>query len=65
MEKVVEACDRDVSCRLPFEVFQACPTFNEGPGHLARGHLGVPQEELEDVASETGVWATMFSLLPL
>ncbi len=27
-------------------------------------HLGIAQEELEDVAEETDVWATLLSLLP-
>ncbi|KAK0152308.1 hypothetical protein N1851_006217 [Merluccius polli] len=54
---------------LPLEVFRACPT-----GRRPRGRprtrwrdyicLGVPQEELENVAGEKGAWSSLLSLLP-
>ena len=60
--------------RLPGEVFRACPTGRrpgEDPGHagetvsrLAWERLGIPQEELDEVAGERKVWASLLRLLP-
>ncbi|KAK3556338.1 hypothetical protein QTP70_007102 [Hemibagrus guttatus] len=62
--------------RLPGEVFRACPTGKRPRGRprtrwrdyvfqLARECLGVPPEELEEVAREREVWASLLRLLPL
>lgn len=32
--------------------------------HLDGEHLGIPQEELEDVAGENNIWTALLSLLP-
>ena len=59
--------------RLPLEVFQARPTGKRHRGRprtrwrdyisrLAWEHLGVPQEELENVAGERDVWNTLLGL---
>ncbi|KAK3575581.1 hypothetical protein QTP86_030516 [Hemibagrus guttatus] len=62
--------------RLPGEVFRACPTGKRPRGRprtrwrdyvfrLAWERLGVPPEELEEVAREREVWASLLRLLPL
>ncbi|KAK3516271.1 hypothetical protein QTP70_007251 [Hemibagrus guttatus] len=61
--------------RLPGEVFRACPTGKRRRGRprtrwrdyvfrLAWERLGVPPEELEEVARERDVWASLLRLLP-
>ncbi|KAK3510343.1 hypothetical protein QTP70_004929 [Hemibagrus guttatus] len=61
--------------RLPGEVFRACPTGKRPRGRprtrwrdyvfrLAWERLGVPPEELEEVAREREVWASLLRLLP-
>ncbi|KAK3517717.1 hypothetical protein QTP70_016386 [Hemibagrus guttatus] len=61
--------------RLPGEVFRACPTGKRPRGRprtrwrdyvfrLAWEHLVVPPEELEEVAREREVWASLLRLLP-
>ncbi|KAK3558236.1 hypothetical protein QTP86_013969 [Hemibagrus guttatus] len=61
--------------RLPGEVFRACPTGKRPRGRprtrwrdyvfrLAWEHLGIPPEELEEVAREREVWASLLRLLP-
>uniref|UniRef100_A0A3B3BLN8 Reverse transcriptase domain-containing protein n=2 Tax=Oryzias melastigma TaxID=30732 RepID=A0A3B3BLN8_ORYME len=61
--------------RLPGEVFRACPTGRRPRGRprtrwrdyvsrLAWERLGVPPEELEEVAGEREVWASLLRLLP-
>ncbi|KAK3523553.1 hypothetical protein QTP70_002456 [Hemibagrus guttatus] len=61
--------------RLPGEVFRACPTGKRSRGRprtrwrdyvfrLAWERLGVPPEELEEVAREMEVWASLLRLLP-
>ncbi|KAK3557745.1 hypothetical protein QTP86_000302 [Hemibagrus guttatus] len=61
--------------RLPGEVFRACPTEKRPRGRprtrwrdyvfrLAWERLGVPPEELEEVAREREVWASLLRLLP-
>ncbi|KAK3551381.1 hypothetical protein QTP70_016644 [Hemibagrus guttatus] len=61
--------------RLPGEVFWACPTGKRPRGRprtrwrdyvfrLAWERLGVPPEELEEVAREKEVWASLLRLLP-
>ncbi|KAK3534420.1 hypothetical protein QTP86_015228 [Hemibagrus guttatus] len=61
--------------RLPGEVFRACPTGKRPQGRprtrwrdyvfrLAWERLGVPPEELEEVAREREVWASLLRLLP-
>ncbi|KAK3539176.1 hypothetical protein QTP86_028667, partial [Hemibagrus guttatus] len=60
---------------LPGEVFRACPTGKRPRGRprtrwrdyvfrLAWERLGVPPEELEEVAREREVWASLLRLLP-
>ena len=61
--------------RLPGEVFRARPTGKRPRGRprtrwrdyvsqLAWERLGVPREELDDVAGEREVWASLLKLLP-
>ncbi|TWW74383.1 hypothetical protein D4764_14G0003860, partial [Takifugu flavidus] len=61
---------------LPLEVFRTCPTGRRPRGRprtrwrdyisrLAWERLGVPSEELMDVAREGAVWASLLKLLPL
>uniref|UniRef100_A0A8C6KZ86 Reverse transcriptase domain-containing protein n=1 Tax=Nothobranchius furzeri TaxID=105023 RepID=A0A8C6KZ86_NOTFU len=61
--------------RLPGEVFRARPTGRRPKGrprtrwrdyvsHLARERLGIPPEELAQVAGEREVWASRLRLLP-
>nr|XP_023656259.1 uncharacterized protein LOC111837982 [Paramormyrops kingsleyae] len=55
--------------RLPGEVFQACPTRRRPQGRprthwLAEERLGIPPEELEEVAGEREVWASPLRLQP-
>uniref|UniRef100_A0A8C6NNI1 Reverse transcriptase domain-containing protein n=1 Tax=Nothobranchius furzeri TaxID=105023 RepID=A0A8C6NNI1_NOTFU len=61
--------------RLPGEVSRARPTIRRPKGrprtqwgdyvsHLAREHLGIPLEELAQVAGEREVWASRLRLLP-
>ncbi|KAK3543929.1 hypothetical protein QTP70_031842 [Hemibagrus guttatus] len=61
--------------RLPVEMFRACPTGKRPRGRprtrwrdyvfrLAWERLGVPPEELEEVAREREVWASLLRLLP-
>uniref|UniRef100_A0A8C6L8D1 Reverse transcriptase domain-containing protein n=1 Tax=Nothobranchius furzeri TaxID=105023 RepID=A0A8C6L8D1_NOTFU len=61
--------------RLPGEVFRARPTGRRPKGrprtrwrdyvsHLARERLGIPPEELAQVAEEREVWASRLRLLP-
>ena len=61
--------------RLPGEVFRARPTGRRPRGRprtrwrdyvsrLAWERLGVPPEELEEVAGERGVWASLLRLMP-
>ncbi|TWW67270.1 hypothetical protein D4764_02G0003110 [Takifugu flavidus] len=60
---------------LPGEVFRACPSGRRPPGRprtrwrdyvsrLAWERLGVPPDELEEVAGEREVWASLLRLLP-
>ncbi|KAK0154376.1 putative uncharacterized transposon-derived protein F52C9.6 [Merluccius polli] len=62
--------------RLPGEVFRARPTSRRPRGRprtrwrdyvsrLAWEGLGIPQEELDEVAGEREVWASLLRLLPL
>ncbi|XP_048880792.1 uncharacterized protein LOC125748552 [Brienomyrus brachyistius] len=61
--------------RLPGEVFRACPTGRRPRGRprtrwrdyvsrLAWERLGVPPEELDEVAGEREVWVSLLRLLP-
>ncbi|TWW63631.1 hypothetical protein D4764_03G0006390 [Takifugu flavidus] len=61
--------------RLPGEVFRACPSVGRPPGRprtrwrdyvsrLAWERLGIPADELEEVAGEREVWASLLRLLP-
>ncbi|TWW59961.1 R2 Retrovirus-related Pol polyprotein from type I retrotransposable element [Takifugu flavidus] len=61
--------------RLPGEVFRACPSGRRPPGRprtrwrdyvsrLAWERLGIPPDELEEVAGEREVWAPLLRLLP-
>ncbi|KAK0147969.1 putative uncharacterized transposon-derived protein F52C9.6 [Merluccius polli] len=61
--------------RLPGEVFRAHPTGRRPRGRprtrwrdyvsrLAWERLGIPQEELDEVAGEREVWASLLRLLP-
>ena len=61
--------------RLPGEVFRARPTGRRPRGRprtrwrdyvsrLAWERLGIPQEELDEVAGEREVWASLLRLLP-
>ncbi|TWW66773.1 hypothetical protein D4764_20G0008050 [Takifugu flavidus] len=63
------------SGRLPLEVFRTCPTGRRPRGRprtrwrdyitrLAWERLGVPPEELMEVAGERAVWASLLKLLP-
>ncbi|TWW73389.1 hypothetical protein D4764_15G0007830 [Takifugu flavidus] len=63
------------SGRLPLEVFRTCPTGRRPRGRprtrwrdyisrLAWEQLGVPPEELMEVAGERAVWASPLKLLP-
>ncbi|TWW71137.1 hypothetical protein D4764_17G0006200 [Takifugu flavidus] len=63
------------SGRLPLEVFRTCPTGRRPRGQprtrwrnyisrLAWERLGVPPEELMEVAGEKAVWASLLKLLP-
>ncbi|TWW80203.1 R2 Retrovirus-related Pol polyprotein from type I retrotransposable element [Takifugu flavidus] len=60
---------------LPGEVFRACPTGRRPPGRprtrwrdyvsrLVWERLGIPPDELEEVAGEREVWAFLLRLLP-
>ena len=61
--------------RLPGEVFRARPTgrprgrprtrWRDYVSRLAWERLGIPQEELDQVAGEREVWASLLRLLPL
>ena len=62
--------------RLPGEVFRARPTGRRPRGRprrrwrdyvsrLAWERLGVPPEELEEVAGDRDVWVSLLKLLPL
>uniref|UniRef100_A0A674PNH7 Reverse transcriptase domain-containing protein n=1 Tax=Takifugu rubripes TaxID=31033 RepID=A0A674PNH7_TAKRU len=61
--------------RLPGEVFRACPSGRRPPGRprtrwrdyvsrLAWERLGIPPDELEEVAGEREVWASLLRPLP-
>ncbi|XP_056892948.1 PVR cell adhesion molecule related 2 like isoform X5 [Takifugu flavidus] len=61
--------------RLPGEVFMACPSGRRPPGRprtrwrdyvsrLVWECLGIPPDELEEVAGEREVWASLLRLLP-
>ncbi|TWW76618.1 hypothetical protein D4764_12G0000080 [Takifugu flavidus] len=61
--------------RLPGEVFRACPSGKRPPGRprtrwrdyvsrLAWECLGIPPDELEEVAGEREVWDSLLRLLP-
>ncbi|TWW71221.1 hypothetical protein D4764_17G0007040 [Takifugu flavidus] len=63
------------SGHLPLEVFRTCPTGRRPRGRprtrwrdyisrLAWERLGVPPEELMEVAGERAVWASLLKLLP-
>ncbi|TWW66919.1 hypothetical protein D4764_20G0009510 [Takifugu flavidus] len=63
------------SGRLPLEVFRTCSTGRQPRGRprtrwrdyisrLAWEQLGVPPEELMEVAGERAVWASLLKLLP-
>ncbi|TWW53039.1 hypothetical protein D4764_0225990 [Takifugu flavidus] len=63
------------SGRLPLGVFRTCPTGRRPRGRprtrgrdyisrLAWERLGVPPEELMEVAGERAVWASLLKLLP-
>ena len=43
----------------------SCPKQSGITFPRALEHLGIPQEELESVAGERGIWNTLLSLLPL
>ncbi|TWW79900.1 hypothetical protein D4764_10G0009300 [Takifugu flavidus] len=60
---------------LPGEVFRACPSGRRPPGsprtrwrdyvsRLVWERLGIPPDELEEVAGEKEVWASLLRLLP-
>jgi len=62
--------------RLPGEVFRARPTGRRPRGRprtrwkdyvsrLAWGRLGVPTEELEEVAGDRDVWVSLLKLLAI
>ncbi|TWW77475.1 hypothetical protein D4764_12G0008650 [Takifugu flavidus] len=59
----------------PGEVFRACPSGRRPPGRprtrwrdyvsrLVWERLGIPSDELEEVAGEREVWASLLRLLP-
>ncbi|TWW54057.1 hypothetical protein D4764_0236820 [Takifugu flavidus] len=59
---------------LPGEVFRACPSSRRPPGRprtcwrdyvsrLVWERLGIPVDELEEVAGEREVWASLLRLL--
>nr|XP_049580441.1 charged multivesicular body protein 1a isoform X3 [Syngnathus scovelli] len=61
--------------RLPGEVFRACPTGRRPRGRprtrwrdyvsqLAWERLGIPRDELDEVAGEREVWESLLKLLP-
>nr|XP_049577496.1 glycine receptor subunit alpha-3 isoform X1 [Syngnathus scovelli] len=61
--------------RLPGEVFRACPAGRRPRGRprtrwrdyvsqLAWEHLGIPRDELDEVAGEREVWESLLKLLP-
>ncbi|XP_049595828.1 leucine-rich repeat-containing protein 57 isoform X1 [Syngnathus scovelli] len=61
--------------RLPGEVFRACPTGRRPRGQprtrwrdyvsqLAWERLGIPRDELDEVAGEREVWESLLKLLP-
>ncbi|TWW63827.1 RNA-directed DNA polymerase from mobile element jockey [Takifugu flavidus] len=61
--------------RLPGEVFRECPSGRRPPGRprtrwrdyvsrLVWERLGIPPDELEEVAGEREVWASLLRLLP-
>ncbi|TWW81813.1 hypothetical protein D4764_01G0016280 [Takifugu flavidus] len=61
--------------RLPGEVYRACPSGRRPPGRprtywrddvsrLVWERLGIPPDELEEVAGEREVWASLLRLLP-
>ncbi|TWW67376.1 hypothetical protein D4764_02G0004170 [Takifugu flavidus] len=61
--------------RLPGEVFRACPSGRRPPGRprtrwrdyvsqLVWECLGIPPDDLEEVAGEREVWASLLRLLP-
>ncbi|TWW75469.1 hypothetical protein D4764_13G0001310 [Takifugu flavidus] len=61
--------------RLPGEVFRACPSDRRPPGRprtrwrdyvsrLVWERLGIPPDELEEVAGESKVWVSLLRLLP-
>ena len=61
--------------RLSGEVFRACPTgrsplerprtrWRDYVSRLASEHLGILTEELDEVAGEKEVWASLLRLLP-
>ena len=61
--------------RLPGEVFRACPTGRRPRGRprtrwrdyvsqLAWERLGIPRDELDEVAGEREVWASLLKMLP-
>ncbi|TWW57668.1 hypothetical protein D4764_07G0003870 [Takifugu flavidus] len=67
--------DRDAPWTPPCEVFRACPSGRRPPGRprtrwrdyvsrLAWERLGIPPDELEEVAGEREVWASLLRLLP-
>ena len=55
---------------LPGEVFRARPRgrpstrWRDYVSRLAWEHLGIPREELDEVAGEREVWASLLRLLP-
>ena len=49
---------------LPSEVFRAHPSGRRPPGRLSK-HLRIPIEELDEVAVEKEVWASLIRLLQL
>jgi len=57
--------------RLPLEVFQARPTSRRSRGRPRTRwrdyiceRLGIPENELENVAGERGIWVNLLGLLP-
>ncbi len=68
---MVWASGQDASWAPSLEVFWARPTSRR-PGtrwrdyisYLAWEYLGIPPEELENIAGERDVWNTLLSLLP-
>ena len=69
---MVWASDQDASWAPPLEVFRATGRRPRGTprtrwrdyiSQLAWERLGVPQEELENVAGEKGAWSSLLSLL--